>query len=181
MVLRHWKNVGVNQEPFKGRVSEPVRVDRKPLLTRETKGNNASRPQKHGVRMANVTGLSWSLPVMVKTMWMDSPPRRVNQSSSNTKELKNPPKIMQHSEWWNNSKKVKFAPDLFINVFSVQLEQVGCLGVWEVHKRRTIKSTGAALYEYELAGWECHSTFLQNLGGSNSRSEIPPQRQEVKD
>ena len=46
MVRRPWKNVGVNQEPFKGRVSEPVRADRKPLLTRETKGNNASRPQK---------------------------------------------------------------------------------------------------------------------------------------
>ena len=68
MVRRPWKNVGANQEPVKGRLSEPERADHKPLLTRETKGNNASTPQKHGVRMANVTGLSWSLPIMVKTM-----------------------------------------------------------------------------------------------------------------
>ena len=43
-------------------------ADYKPLLTRETKGNNASTRQKHGVRMANATGLSWSLPIMEDTM-----------------------------------------------------------------------------------------------------------------
>ena len=57
-----------DQEPIKGRVGQPTGADHKPLLTQETKGNNASTRQRHGVRMANVTGLSWNLPIMDNTM-----------------------------------------------------------------------------------------------------------------
>ena len=39
----------------------------------------------------------------------------------------------KHATQWKVklSKKVKFAPDLEINIFSVQLEQLRCRGVWE--------------------------------------------------
>ena len=50
------------------RISQSKGADYQPLLTRETKGNNASTRLRHGVRMANVTGLSWSLPIMDDTM-----------------------------------------------------------------------------------------------------------------
>ena len=103
---------------------------------------------------------------------MDSPPRRVTQGSSHHKNL-NTLSTENHATQLmvKLSKKVKFAPDLVINIFSVQLEQVGCKGFGKYTNEELSNQQEPPLMS---ANWQAESFyFSQNLGGSNSIGNTP--------
>ena len=80
------------------------------------------------------------------------------QSQSEFLRYKNPPKIMQHSKRWNKSKKVKFALDLLIKIFTVQFEQVGCLGFGKYTK---IELSKRQELPFVSANWRAKNVILR--------------------